>query len=68
MLLNLRIWRLKRKARSLSVKINRIYDQYSCGASMINTITGGRLGELEKKRSVIFDKLRKIDPNFPGAK
>lgn len=62
----LKIWWYKKKAKRVVLAINALYDHFSCGADLIDQVTGGRLTRLKYELEEYKVILRKIDPNFPS--
>lgn len=60
-----KIDRLKAKARKLYVNHQNFMGGYSCGAHMINTITGGELDDIAKEFNSVMDELALVDSSCP---
>lgn len=60
----LHIWWLKRRLRALYLRI-REGSQYSCGNSLYEQITGGRLAKLEAEFNTLYQRLKALDGNLP---
>jgi len=58
---------LKRKARKYYISYHKIFDNYSCGGNLAETITPELKG-LRDKFNAALDELAKIDPDCPAKR
>lgn len=63
-------WRFKRALNAyldVCEAIEALFDNYDCGAGMINILTGGRLKRLEDQKVDVMHRLKTIIEALPEA-
>jgi len=64
----LKIAWLKYRLAGAMDEIHALYDRYSCGGTLIDHITGGRLRAVQSRANTLLDSLAKIDPTTPDVR
>lgn len=64
----LKVWWLKRQARNTYTQYMRTADEYDCGLSMMDVVSGGRTTALKAKFNGILDKLEKLGEPIPSKR
>ena len=64
----LRTVRLKHRAKKHYLAYLKLQDRYSCSNSMIDNITGGKLGHHRNMFNILMDQLALIDSTTPTSR
>ena len=57
----LKIWYWRNRGRRARNNVFRLYEDYDCGALLIDELTGGALTKYTEEMQYCVDKLRELD-------